>query len=149
MAFLIFTDKAKAEAAQLKRDVELGYPESLENLRHVGGGRHAPKTLGRAIHYCRLVEHKDGGQWAIVDTDKVAQEPDATKISELPVEWFPDDPLESLPKSMQPKEMSVGDEQITLKNKKALKGSKLKKMKQKLFQIFEKRKEIEDADIQK
>jgi len=136
MAFLVFTDKAKAEEAQLKRDVKLGYPEKLENLRHVGGGRHAPKTLGRAIHYCRLLEHKDGGQWAIVDTDKVAQEPDATKVTDLPVEWFPDDPLEAIPKEMRPKTMKVE------------KKSKIKNLARKVFQIFEKRKETEDADLQ-
>lgn len=90
MSYLVFTDRRKAEEAQAKRDVELGYPEALESLRHIGSGVHAPKELGRALHYCALIEHKDGGQWAITEAGETPIEKEASRVDSLPAHWFPE-----------------------------------------------------------
>lgn len=90
MAYLVFSDQTKAEAARDARDVELGYPESLDSLRYVGGGRHCPKEFGRALHYCEITEHKDGGQWAILDKGTPPDGEIASKMDELPSDWHSD-----------------------------------------------------------
>lgn len=89
MAYLVFTSQEEAEIAQAKRDVELGYPESLDSLEWVGGGRHCPKEFGRALHYCELTKSDKEEKWAILHTDKVSVEKEAQKVDGLPADWLP------------------------------------------------------------
>ena len=95
MAYLIFTDKKQAEAAQIKRDIELGYPESLNSLRWIGAGRHCPKEFGRALHYCELTKSDAEEKWAILDVKEVEAEKEATKVDTLPENWYPSIAMES------------------------------------------------------
>lgn len=71
-------------------DVELNYPESLDSLRWVGGGIHAPKELGRAIHFAEIVKHDKEEMYALpVDTrSKEAVPVTATKVAELSEDWL-------------------------------------------------------------
>ena len=83
MSYLVFTSEEEAWAAVEKRDKELGYPESLESLRYVGGGRHCAKSVGRAMHYFYPLKRKDKSEWWIADTPSVAAESQAIQKVEL------------------------------------------------------------------
>jgi hypothetical protein len=88
VSYLIFTDIKEAEAHQVKVDAELHYPESLESLTYVGGGIHAPKELGRAMHYSYIDTDKTASKFALaVDVrSKEATPAKATVVAEL-VDW--------------------------------------------------------------
>jgi hypothetical protein len=88
VSYLIFTDIKEAEAHQAKVDEELHYPESLDSLRYIGGGIHAPKELGRAMHYSYIDTDKTALKFALaVDARSKEATPTKAAVATELVDW--------------------------------------------------------------
>lgn len=98
MSYILSTDRKKLEAYQAEVDVKAGYPESLESLRHVGPGIHAPKEVGRALHYATIDTNAKGDTFALPVHEAKTAPVDAkvTVVEKLPDDWKP---LEALVES--------------------------------------------------
>jgi hypothetical protein len=70
MAYLIFTSLEEAQTYQQQVSDNLGYPEDPDSLIYVGGGIHAPKEEGLAVHYARIIKHQTEDQWALPQQDE-------------------------------------------------------------------------------
>lgn len=92
--YLITTDKKVLEKYQQEADAQLGYPESLESLRYIGGGIHAPKDIGRVMHYQEILEDKDNLRFAL-PVVATKETPHTVTVCEkaLPEDWYDIEPL--------------------------------------------------------
>jgi hypothetical protein len=89
MQYVILTDLSILEAWQSQCDVALGYPEPIENLTYVGAPTHAPKEIGRAMHFAEVMVDQTGTRWALPFTDAVSLPEGAAVVDELPSDWCP------------------------------------------------------------
>lgn len=100
--YLITNNREQLDNFLSYADKYLGYPESPESLRWIGGGRHAAKEIGRAMHYAPIEEHKDGGTFALPLTEKlkaaiaegkiedVSKTAGVSVVEKLPDGWYPE-----------------------------------------------------------
>ena len=68
MSWLTYTDQAKGQAREEQLSAELGYPTEIYS------------------RYADLLEHPDGGQWALVITtvcDVLASPPEARDVTDM------------------------------------------------------------------
>jgi hypothetical protein len=95
MQYIVFSNPTNAESYQAQADVILGYPESLDSLRWVGDGIHAPLEFGRAMHFAIVQKHYSEDKWALpkMEGTESINLPDTTTIvEELSEDWYPPRP---------------------------------------------------------
>jgi hypothetical protein len=87
--YIITTDRKTLEKYQAEADAQFGYPENLKSLRYVGVGIHAPKELGRAMHYHPIMADKTGKMFALPAVESKVVPVDCEK-KPLPDDWYED-----------------------------------------------------------
>lgn len=91
MRKLVFKKESKADAHIVAMDAMIGgFPEDLNLLRYIGVGIHAPKEVGRALHYCEKWPDKKNKRWALyhVEATEPPEDPDIELVDELPEDWW-------------------------------------------------------------
>ncbi len=94
--YIITTDRKALEEFQAKVNTEFSYPEQGHQFVNVGIGPHCHWTVGRAMNFAPIEEHKDGGIFALPLTSTqsaerldaiVAIPKDTQVVDKLPDGW--------------------------------------------------------------